>query len=110
MRRAVLILGLSFALVAPAGAQETPNKAPRKLQVVPAEPRKAAPPPADETPPVVLLAPPAPQAPALDAGQCRLTCAQSYYFCLSSDTPDDCPGAWSQCRAACDAPSAAPGM
>ena len=39
-----------------------------------------------------------------EAGQCRLTCAQAYYFCLSSDVGDDCAPTWGQCRAACDAP------
>ena len=41
------------------------------------------------------------------AGQCRLSCAQSYYFCLSGDGGDDCPATWGQCRAACDAPGVA---
>ncbi len=38
------------------------------------------------------------------AGQCRLSCAQSYYFCLAGELSDDCPSTWGQCRAACDAP------
>ena len=42
-----------------------------------------------------------------EAGQCRLSCAQSYYFCLSGDGGDDCPATWGQCRAACDAPGVA---
>ena len=41
-----------------------------------------------------------------EAGQCGRTCARSYYFCLSGDGGDDCAPTWSQCRAACDAPSA----
>lgn len=40
-----------------------------------------------------------------EAGQCRLTCAQSYYFCLASDGAEDCAPTWGQCRAKCDAPS-----
>lgn len=35
------------------------------------------------------------------AQQCRLSCAQTYYFCLSSSQADDCPTSWSQCRAGC---------
>jgi len=100
MRRAALILSLSLAFAAPVGAQ--PAKGAQPLRG--AQPAKQLPAPA---PPAVSLATPAPMPPpdlAPEAGRCRLTCAQSYYFCLTSDTPDDCPGVWSQCRAACDAP------
>lgn len=54
----------------------------------------------------LLLAPLA--APKADASRCRLSCASNYYFCLSNDATDiSCPDTWSQCRAACDAPSGA---
>ena len=36
------------------------------------------------------------------AQQCRLTCAQTYYFCLSGGEADDCSTGWSQCRAGCN--------
>ena len=42
--------------------------------------------------------------PVAEAGagsQCRLSCAQSYYFCLASDSPDHCPGSFSQCANTC---------
>lgn len=79
--------------------------------------RVPAPPTALRGPLDVQAPPPAPQPMALPASvlrspvpsrqatgrQCRLTCAQDYYFCLSTEAADDCPGAWSQCRAACDA-------
>lgn len=42
-----------------------------------------------------LPAPPNPE-------QCRLQCAQTYYFCLAGDGSDECPQAWSQCRLGCD--------
>ncbi|WP_340644678.1 hypothetical protein [Phenylobacterium sp.] len=42
-----------------------------------------------------------------DAGKCRLSCAQSYYFCLAGDGSDDCAPTWGQCRASCDAPGVA---
>jgi len=102
MRRAVLILSLSLALAAPAGAQ--PVEALRDDRA--AQPRPAQ----SQVPPPPALAPvlPTPSPPVYDAAQCRLSCAQAYYFCLASDTPDECPGAWSQCRAACDAPSDVP--
>ena len=34
--------------------------------------------------------------------QCRLQCAQDYYFCLAGDASDECPQAWGQCRLGCD--------
>lgn len=53
-----------------------------------------------------LLSPLAVQRP--EPGRCRLSCASNYYFCLSNDATDaSCPDTWSQCRAACDAPSGA---
>ncbi len=42
-----------------------------------------------------------------EAGRCRLSCAQSYYFCLAGDGSDDCAPTWGQCRATCDAPGVA---
>jgi len=54
--------------------------------------------------PLPLLPSPAPITPAsssAQAGQCRLACAQTYYFCLASEAPDDCPSAWTQCRVGC---------
>jgi len=41
------------------------------------------------------------------AQQCRLSCAQTYYFCLSESRPEDCSGNWGQCRAACSASQSA---
>ena len=35
------------------------------------------------------------------AQQCRMSCAQTYYFCLAGNQIDDCPASWSQCRAGC---------
>jgi hypothetical protein len=43
--------------------------------------------------------------PAADVGQCRRSCARSYYFCLASDSPDDCGPTWSQCASSCSGPS-----
>jgi hypothetical protein len=37
----------------------------------------------------------------IDSGECRLGCAQSYYFCLAAEAPDTCSGAWTSCLAAC---------
>ena len=51
----------------------------------------------------VLVAPPLPT--RADPGQCRVRCAQTYYFCAGGDSADECAPAWAQCRAACE-PSA----
>lgn len=56
----------------------------------------------------LALSPARPPAGALSAGelgQCRLSCAQTYYFCLAQDASEDCSPNWGQCRAACDAPA-----
>jgi len=36
-----------------------------------------------------------------EAQACRLACAETYYFCSTSDNAADCPGQWAFCRAAC---------
>lgn len=55
-------------------------------------------------PPLPFLnALPAPTRP--DAGQCRIGCAQTYYFCAAADASDECSATWAQCRASCE-PSA----
>jgi len=41
------------------------------------------------------------QPPTPDARACRLSCAQTYYFCLAENASDECPQAWSQCRLGC---------
>jgi len=62
--------------------------------------------------PVALPAPPPPRetlflptsliAPlSRETGQCRMDCAQAYYFCLSAGEPEDCGPSWGQCRATC---------
>ena len=56
--------------------------------------------PATPTPP---LAGPLPT----DDGQCRRTCAASYYRCLAGDYAEQCPQAWTLCRADCARAAAA---
>ncbi len=46
--------------------------------------------------PALMSQPPAPSAQA-----CRLSCAQTYYFCLAEEASDECPQAWGQCRLGC---------
>ncbi len=36
-----------------------------------------------------------------DAQACRMSCAQTYYFCLAGDGSDECAQAWGQCRLGC---------
>jgi hypothetical protein len=37
----------------------------------------------------------------VDTGDCRLGCAQAYYFCLSNDGADSCGTTWTGCRSDC---------
>lgn len=46
--------------------------------------------------PVVMSTPIPP-----DAQACRMSCAQTYYFCLAGDGSDECAQAWGQCRLGC---------
>jgi hypothetical protein len=36
-----------------------------------------------------------------DTSQCRRSCAQTYYFCLSTEGASDCPENWTSCLAGC---------
>ena|SRR5471030_1774686 len=44
-----------------------------------------------------------------DPSECRMSCAQTYYFCRAGDHPEDCSGGWGQCVAGCNSPNLAPG-
>lgn len=113
MHRALILALTVLALAGSAHAQKTKAKPP-----VPLRGNVAATAPTPRSP--------APSAPALDAlgarslflpapiasapvggapEQCRLVCAQTYYFCLASDGPEQCPSSWSICRSGCDAPT-----
>jgi hypothetical protein len=52
-------------------------------------------------PPLPVLSPPPPRS-RVDPGQCRISCAQTYYFCAGGDSPGECAPAWAQCRAGCE--------
>ena len=56
----------------------------------------------------VRLSPTTPSVPT-DPSECRMSCAQTYYFCRAGDHPEDCSGGWGQCVAACNSPNLAPG-
>ena len=51
-----------------------------------------------------VLTPPPLQS-RVDPGQCRMTCARTYYFCAAGESAEDCSTGWAQCRAGCE-PSA----
>jgi hypothetical protein len=102
-----LALALLIAFPAMAFAQTT---APAHMRMPPPKP-SAAQPAADAS----IPAPPAPVAPlagyataANDPDQCRMSCAQSAYFCRAGDDASSCDGAWSQCVASCNMPNLAP--
>lgn len=40
-----------------------------------------------------------------DPAQCRASCSRSYYFCLATDSAEDCGPSWGQCRARCERPA-----
>jgi hypothetical protein len=55
------------------------------------------------------IAPPAPAAPPADSSECRMSCAQTYYFCRATDRVDDCARTWSECVIVCNSPNLAKG-
>lgn len=103
MRRALVLAVLALALATTALAQgKTRVPSPSGGLRGPLGVEAAQPAPEPIVAPAPALRSPVPTRQAT-GGQCRLACAQDYYFCLSTEAADDCPGAWSQCRAACDA-------
>jgi hypothetical protein len=114
-----LLLTVLLALAAPAGAQtdgrltlERPDAATLGLRGAGAAPQAAtteaeAPEGAEAAAPAslglrplagsVVMSSPAPP----DAQACRMSCAQTYYFCLAGDGSDECAQAWGQCRLGC---------
>jgi hypothetical protein len=113
MRRtfAVILCALLFAQPA-LGQQKAKPKPALRGAIVASQPvpnrSPAPPPPALDALGARSLFLPTPIASAPVGGapqQCRLACAQTYYFCLASDFPDQCPISWGQCRAGCDSPT-----
>ena len=52
--------------------------------------------------PPLAISPPLPA--YADAQACRQGCAQTYYFCMAGETPEECPEAWSRCAVGCAVP------
>ena len=70
----------------------------------------AAPPPTVQRAATIpVINPPSPQSAPADPAQCRMDCAQTFYFCRAGDHPEDCAGGWGQCVASCNSPNLTPG-
>ncbi len=114
--RARLALSIALAILMTAGAAWAADGVvagvkPSVMRTVTAAPAKTAPvdktTPGRKAAPLPLLAAAAPRLSSpipTDPSQCRLSCAQSYYFCFESDEPDTCGGVWTSCLAACSRP------
>ena len=98
LARLVLLLVAVPVLAVAASAPDATGEGGR-IRVVTAA---AKPAPAQSSAGIPLIVPP--PAPG-DPSECRMGCAQAYYFCRAGDHPDDCAPAWGQCVAACDAPA-----
>jgi hypothetical protein len=92
-RLTLLLIGLpALALAADAGGDRSRDTRPAVLQ----------------TAALPTILPPAPASAANDPSQCRMGCAQTYYFCRAGDHPDNCAETWGQCVATCTSPNLAP--
>ena len=101
-RFTLLLIALpTLALAADGGGSGRITAAPRPTV------QPAATAPTNATP---RIEPPAPSLPPADPSECRMTCAQSYYFCRSGDHVDDCAGTWGECVAACNSPNLSQGF
>jgi len=69
---------------------------------------QAAPPTVQHAATAPTIAPLASSSSASDPSQCRMGCAQTYYFCRAGDHPDDCSRTWGECVATCTSPNLAP--
>jgi hypothetical protein len=125
MSRSLAFLFLSLLVAAPAAAQEKRAKpttvirpsplaglrsaaAPEALAARTGRTLTAPPPLASPvaTPIATLPLPFTPQ--ASEPGQCRMACAQSYYFCLAGDDAETCAPSWGQCLSSCTGPPLTP--
>jgi hypothetical protein len=71
-------------------------------------PPPARPAPATEAPPAAPPVVAVYVAPRVDPSDCRMTCAQTYYFCSAGGEDDGCGQRWSQCVPACSNPAPGP--
>ena len=104
MSKVLTLILLALAMASPAGAQQKSRTTvvPKITPALRGSQSAVAPPVAAAAQSLFLPQPlSGPQA-GVGAGQCRLSCAQSYYFCLSTEGAEDCGSNWGQCRARCD--------
>jgi len=102
LARLTLILLAVPALALAADGDAIKNAAARQPSAQPASTTPAISPP--------KITPPAPTVSPADPAECRMSCAQTYYFCRAGDQPDECAGTWGQCVASCDSPNLAKGF
>jgi hypothetical protein len=99
-RLTLLLLAVpALALAAVGGATKTESPPQPEVQQAATAPTILPP---KISPPAVTTAP-------ADPSECRMTCAQTYYFCRAGDQPDECAGTWGECVATCDSPNLARG-
>jgi hypothetical protein len=105
MRRLLLILLIALpTVVLAADAKDgQPQTSAATTQTAGAQTAQAATQPATAIP-----APP--PTPVTDPADCRMTCAQTRYFCQAGDNADGCTSAWTQCVATCTSPNLDPGV
>ena len=104
MRRLFLLLVFLPTVALAADADNgAPAAPPAQAQDAGAQSDQAA--PAAPSPPA-----PPPVSVAGDSSDCRMACAQTYYFCRASDEEQNCSPAWSRCVATCASPNLDPGV
>ena len=81
------------ATLRPSVQADGPTPAPTTPNATPATPTTPSPPVAPAFSPIP---------PQATAEQCRMRCAQDYYFCLAENEISDCAPTWGQCRLACN--------
>lgn len=116
MKIGVFLVSLALlaapALAGHAASEETKAKPAAKLKlptslrgsIQPQRPRQpiALVSPTPKPPVAAPITPLASAAP--NTGQCRASCAHTYYFCLSGPVTTDCAETWSQCSVSCAHP------
>jgi hypothetical protein len=108
LARLALLLVMLPTLAIAASADVLPDGG--KLVIPPPvkpDPVANATPAATATPPPTFAYAP-PISPAADPSECRMSCAQSLYFCSAGDRADNCSSTWTRCVATCNSPELNP--
>jgi hypothetical protein len=91
----------ALALAAPQAQDPSTTGGPIRVVAQPARPEL-------DRPARRVSLPAAAPTPAGDPSDCRMSCAQTYYFCRAGEDPDACAPTWGQCVAGCNSPALAP--